>query len=130
MPEVEPKPNLPEHKPFWSTVPGLLTAVGGVVTAVATLLTALVAAGVISREKPTPTVVASAPVPTATAIVAPATIAAGYRDRPAGHCDRRTGACCTSVRRTGGRHPHPRVGSSICRRLQRYAQRLGGVGRV
>lgn len=54
-----------EHKPsgkksFWSTLPGLLTAIAAIVTATATLLTALVAANVIGPHKATPTPVVAA----------------------------------------------------------------------
>ena len=44
-----------ERKSFWSTVPGLLTAIAAIVTATATLVTALVAAAVIGPHKATPT---------------------------------------------------------------------------
>jgi hypothetical protein len=54
MPGSEPEPKSPEPKSFWSTFPGLLTAIGGIIAATAALLTALVSAGVIGNEKPTP----------------------------------------------------------------------------
>ncbi len=66
----------PEHKSFWATVPGLLTAVGGMVAAIGTLITALVAAGVLGANKPTPTVVPNAtPVAAVTAPLTPAPVA-------------------------------------------------------
>ena len=48
-------PNIKESKPsFWSTLPGILTAVGGIVGASAALITALYSAGVMSiKNKPT-----------------------------------------------------------------------------
>ncbi|MCX6032024.1 MAG: hypothetical protein NT169_22350 [Chloroflexi bacterium] len=66
----------PEHKSFWATLPGLLTAVGGIVAAIGTLITALVAAGVLGANKPTPTVVPTAtPVAAVTAPSTPAPVA-------------------------------------------------------
>lgn len=50
-----------EHKSFWVTLPGVLTAVGGLIAAVATLVTALVSAGILGQPKPTPV---PTPVPT------------------------------------------------------------------
>ncbi len=68
MPESQPESNPSGAKSFWSTLPGLLTAVGGIIAGAAALLTALVSAGVLG-DKPAPT-----PLPVATA--APATAAA------------------------------------------------------
>jgi hypothetical protein len=47
-------PKKKESKPsFWSTLPGILTAVGGIIAAFAALITALYSAGVIStKDKP------------------------------------------------------------------------------
>ena len=55
MPGSDPESKPAEPKSFWSTVPGLLTAIGGIIAAIAALLTALVSAGVIGHEKLTPT---------------------------------------------------------------------------
>ncbi len=67
-----PKPAGEEKKSFWSTLPGLLTAVGGMIAGVAALINALSAMGVIGRAKPTP--VPPTPVPSPTVAVS-ATIA-------------------------------------------------------
>jgi hypothetical protein len=58
--DTKPATKPPEHKSFWATLPGLLTAVGGIIAAIGTLITALVAAGVLGANKPTPTVAATA----------------------------------------------------------------------
>ena len=52
---------MPKHS-FWSTLPGILTALGGVITALATLVGALYSAGIIGRqgEAPAATLVATA----------------------------------------------------------------------
>ncbi len=75
MPEAQPdsQPNAkpPEHKSFWSTLPGILTAAGGVIAAVGTLITALATAGVLNREKPT-VVPTATPIPAITATFTPA----------------------------------------------------------
>lgn len=50
----EPSKRKPaKRKAFWSTLPGLLTAVAAIITALATLLTALVAANVIGPHRAT-----------------------------------------------------------------------------
>ena len=54
MPESQPESNPSGAKSFWSTLPGVLTAVGGIIAGTAALLTALVSAGVLG-DKPTAT---------------------------------------------------------------------------
>jgi hypothetical protein len=51
-----------ESRSFWSTMPGILTAVGTVVTAIATLIGALAAAGVLGRGTTSTAGTAVAPV--------------------------------------------------------------------
>jgi hypothetical protein len=70
MPESQPESNPSGAKSFWSTLPGVLTAVGGIIAGTAALLTALVSAGVVG-PKPTPP-----PPPAATATALPATVIA------------------------------------------------------
>ena len=70
MPESQPESNPSGAKSFWSTLPGVLTAVGGIIAGTAALLTALVSAGVLGGKPaatPVPVVTATAPPPTATA---------------------------------------------------------------
>jgi hypothetical protein len=67
-----PKPAEPEKKSFWSTLPGVLTAVGGFIAGVAALLNALHAMGIVTPRptatpSPTATVQATA-VPTVTPV--------------------------------------------------------------
>jgi hypothetical protein len=69
MPESQPESNASGVKSFWSTLPGVLTAVGGIIAGTAALLTALVSAGVVGG-KPTPP---PPPAATATAVPAPVT---------------------------------------------------------
>jgi hypothetical protein len=70
MPESQPESNPSGAKSFWSTLPGVLTAVGGIIAGTAALLTALVSAGMLGG-KPTAT-----PVPIVTAtVVSPAATA-------------------------------------------------------
>jgi hypothetical protein len=72
MPESQPEPKSSGTRSFWSTFPGVMTAVGGFVAAVATLLTALVSAGVLGgRATPTSVPAVTATVAFATATVAP-----------------------------------------------------------
>jgi hypothetical protein len=66
MSESQPESDPSGARSFWSTLPGMLTAVGGIIAAIAALLSALVAAGLVGG-KPTPP-----PPPAATATVAPA----------------------------------------------------------
>ena len=71
MSDSQPESNPPSAKSFWSTLPGVLTAMGGLIAGIAALLTALVSAGVLDgRPTPIPVsiVVATAP-PTAAAFV-------------------------------------------------------------
>jgi hypothetical protein len=71
MSDSQPESNPPSAQSFWSTLPGVLTAVGGIIAGIAALLTALVSAGVLGGRPtpiPVPIVVATAP-PTATAFV-------------------------------------------------------------
>jgi hypothetical protein len=70
MPESQPESNPSSAKSFWSTLPGVLTAVGGIIAGTAALLTALVSAGVIG-DKPTPPFL-----PIVTATAAPVTVTA------------------------------------------------------
>lgn len=70
MSELQPESNPSGAKSFWSTLPGVLTAVGGIIAGTAALLTALVSAGVVG-SKPTPP-----PPPAATATALPATVVA------------------------------------------------------
>jgi hypothetical protein len=70
MSESQPESNPSGAKSFWSTLPGVLTAVGGIIAGTAALLTALVSAGVLG-PKPTPP-----PPPAATATALPATVTA------------------------------------------------------
>ena len=53
MPDSQPESNPTDTKSFWSTLPGVLTAVGGLIAGIAALLTALVSAGVLGG-RPTP----------------------------------------------------------------------------
>jgi len=56
-----PKPAEPAKKSFWSTVPGLLTAVGGFIAGLAALLNALHAMGIVTpRPTATPSLTATA----------------------------------------------------------------------
>ena len=71
MSDTPPESNPPSSQSFWTTLPGVLTAVGGLIAGIAALLTALVSAGVLGGKptpSPVPVVVATAP-PTATAFV-------------------------------------------------------------
>ena len=74
MPESQPGSNASAVKSFWSTLPGVLTAVGGIIAGTAALLTALVSAGVVGG-KPTPP-----PPPAATATAVPAPVTADVLD--------------------------------------------------
>lgn len=65
MPEEHPPSTPAEKRSFWSTLPGIMTAVGGVIGAIAALITALASAGVFS---PAPTATPLPPTPTLTAI--------------------------------------------------------------
>jgi hypothetical protein len=70
MPESQPESNPSGARSFWSTLPGVLTAVGGIIAGTAALLTALVSAGVLDGKPtatPVPVVTATAAPPTATA---------------------------------------------------------------
>ena len=72
MPESQPESNPSGAKSFWSTLPGVLTAVGGIIAGTAALLTALVSAGVLGGKPtatPVPVVTATAVPPTATAFL-------------------------------------------------------------
>jgi len=72
MSESQPESQPPSAKAFWSTLPGVLTAVGGIIAGAAALLTALVSAGVLGGRPtppPVPVVTATAAPPTATAFV-------------------------------------------------------------
>jgi hypothetical protein len=72
MPESQPESNPSGAKSFWSTLPGVLTAVGGIIAGTAALLTALVSAGVLGGRpvaSPVPVVIATAALPTATAFL-------------------------------------------------------------
>ena len=72
MPESQPESNPSGAKSFWSTLPGVLTAVGGIIAGTAALLTALVSAGVLGGKPtatPVPVVTATAAPPTATAFL-------------------------------------------------------------
>jgi hypothetical protein len=72
MPESQPESNPSGAKSFWSTLPGVLTAVGGIIAGTAALLTALVSAGVLGDKPaatPVPVVTATAALPTATALL-------------------------------------------------------------
>jgi hypothetical protein len=63
---AEPEPE-ESKKPFLTTLPGLLTAIGAIVGAAATMITALSSAGIIGEEDPTATPTASlTPVPSST----------------------------------------------------------------
>ena len=76
MSDSQPESNPPSAQSFWSTLPGVLTAVGGLIAGAAALLTALVSAGVLGNKptsSPVPVVVATAP-PTATAFVPEPTV--------------------------------------------------------
>ncbi len=44
---------MPEEKSFWTTIPGILTAIGGIIGAVAALVTALYSAGIIGNHQAT-----------------------------------------------------------------------------
>ena len=71
QPDTQPNAKPAERKSFWSTLPGMLTAVGGVIAAAGALITALATAGVLSR--PTPTIIPTAtPMPAITATFTPA----------------------------------------------------------
>ena len=79
MPESQPESNPSGAKSFWSTLPGVLTAVGGIIAGTAALLTALVSAGVLGGKPmatPVPVVTATA-APTATAFLLEPTSATG-----------------------------------------------------
>jgi|WetSurMetagenome_2_1015567.scaffolds.fasta_scaffold289547_2 hypothetical protein len=72
MPESQPDPNPSGAKSFWSTLPGVLTAVGGIIAGTAALLTALVSAGVLGGKPtatPVPVVTVTAAASTATAFL-------------------------------------------------------------
>jgi len=72
MPDSQPESNPSGAKSFWSTLPGVLTAVGGIIAGTAALLTALVSAGVLGGKPtatPVPVVTATAAAPSATAFV-------------------------------------------------------------
>lgn len=90
MPDAQPPTPPAERRSFWTTLPGILTAVGGLIGAIAALITALAATGVFTPAPPpsplpataTATVIppTSTPQPTATpnaptATLAPATAA-------------------------------------------------------
>ena len=85
MPESQPEPNPSGAKSFWSTLPGVLTAVGGIIAGTAALLTALVSAGVVGGKPPaTPVpVVTATAAPTATAFLLEPTSATGAITPPA-----------------------------------------------
>jgi hypothetical protein len=70
MPETESEPKPSGARSFWSTLPGVLTAVGGLIAAIAALLTALATTGVLGG-KVTPTAV---PVAAVTAAPSAATV--------------------------------------------------------
>lgn len=63
MSEEQSPPQPAERRSFWTTFPGILTAVGGLIGAVAALITALSATGIFS---PAPTATPLPPTPTAT----------------------------------------------------------------
>ena len=80
MPESQPESNPSGAKSFWSTLPGVLTAVGGIIAGTAALLTALVSAGVMGGKPtaaPVPVVTATAVPPTATAFLLEPTASTG-----------------------------------------------------
>jgi hypothetical protein len=80
MPESQPEPNPSGVKSFWSTLPGVLTAVGGIIAGTAALLTALVSAGVLGGRPtatPVPVVTATAALPAATAFLLDSTVPTG-----------------------------------------------------
>ena len=71
MSDAPPESNPPSSQSFWTTLPGVLTAVGGMIAGIAALLTALVSAGVLGGRPtpiPVPIVVATA-LPMATTFV-------------------------------------------------------------
>ena len=71
MSDPPPESNPPSSRSFWTTLPGVLTAVGGLIAGIAALLTALVSAGALGGRPtpiPAPIAVATAP-PTAGAFV-------------------------------------------------------------
>ena len=70
MPDSQPDPDPAGAKSFWTTLPGVLTAVGGIIAGTAALLTALVSAGVVGG-KPTPP-----PLPAVAATATPAIVTA------------------------------------------------------
>jgi hypothetical protein len=75
-----PESNTPSATSFWSTFPGVLTALGGIIAAIAALLTALASTGVLGGKPPvTPVPVATvtAVPPTATATVLELTATTG-----------------------------------------------------
>jgi len=67
MPESQPESNPSGAKSFWTTLPGVLTAVGGIIAGTAALLTALVSAGMLGNKPP------PSPLPVATATASPVT---------------------------------------------------------
>ena len=64
-----------EGESFWTTLPGVLTALGGVLTAAATLVGALYSAGVLGRKR-------AGASPTATATASPEPVSAPAADSP------------------------------------------------
>ena len=64
-------PETPARKGFWSTLPGILTAIGGVIAGIAALLQAFHSVGLISPAQPT------AVLPTPASFVALATVPPG-----------------------------------------------------
>ena len=83
---MEPRTPRNDSPSFWSTLPGLLTAIAGVLTAIATLVGALVAAGVIGPRPPAPTPnPTSGPAPSSTSpSPAEASINVAYTGDPLG----------------------------------------------
>jgi hypothetical protein len=73
MTESQPESNPSGAKSFWSTLPGVLTAVGGIIAGTAALLTALVSAGVVGGKPtpPPPLAVTATAVPVIVAAVIP-----------------------------------------------------------
>lgn len=72
--------NTSDSKSFWTTLPGIITAVAGLITAVGGLIAGLAAAGVIGGASPTPAPpptdtpvpeITSTPTPTPTPVITP-----------------------------------------------------------